>query len=370
MDGQQEMTGTTVTWIGTGANLLLALIKIAGGTVGHSQALVADGLHSVSDLLSDVATLVTLRYASEPEDEGHPYGHGKIESVGAAIVGSMLAVVGVELVLTGGEKLLHFWRGDVAGIEPIAAWVLAIVVLSIVTKELLYQLTAWVGRREQNSVLVANAWHHRSDAFSSVVVLIGVGGALLWQLPWLDAVAALVVAAMVLKVAADILLSSVADLTDQALSEEERQRLLDQVPRIEGVVSFHEMRTRRFGGRALVDLHIQVSPYISVSEGHQIGERVRWALRRKDPQLIDVMVHVDAEDDSPVHQRAKDKFPSRQELEALLPGAIHQLHYLRGRVQVDLVVRNGTPPDPAVLAEIRERWPMVSFRETFVREAH
>ena len=367
MSSDHTMTGTTITWLGTGANLLLSVIKIAGGVVGHSQALVADGLHSVSDLLSDVATLVTLRYANEPEDEGHPYGHGKIESVGAAIVGAMLGVVGFEMVLAGGEKLLHYWRGDTAEFAPISTWVLAIVVLSIVTKEALYQVTAWVGRREQNSVLTANAWHHRSDAFSSVVVLIGVGGALLWQLPWLDAVAALVVAVMVLKVAADILLSSVADLTDQALSEEERQRLLDQVPRIEGVVSFHEMRTRHFGGRALVDLHIQVAPYISVSEGHQIGERVRWALRRKDPHLIDVMVHVDAEDDSPVHQRAKDKMPTRQQLEVLLPGAIHQIHYLRGRVEVDLLVHNGDAPDAAILAQIREQWPMVRFRETFVR---
>jgi hypothetical protein len=130
------------------------------------------------------------------------------------------------------------------------------------------------------------------------------------------------------------------------------------------------MRTRRFGGRALVDLHVQVRPYLSVSEGHQIAERVRWTLRRKEPRLIDVMVHIDAEDDQPVHEKAKDKVPSRAQLEALLPGCIHQLHYLRGRVEVDLLLSNGERPDAEALAAIRERWPSVRFRETFVRESH
>ena len=361
------MGGTGVTWAGTVADLVLTVIKVAGGVVGHSQALVADGLHSLSDLLTDAATLVTLRYASEPEDEGHPYGHGKIESVGAAIVGTMLVVIGFELVWSGGEKLYHFWRGDLGDIAPIAPWVLAIVVLSIAVKEALYHATVRIGRREQNTVLIANAWHHRSDAISSLLVLVGVGGALLWQLPWLDAVAALVVAAMVLKVAVQILVDALADLTDQALSEEERQRLLDHVSHVEGVVAFHEMRTRHFGGRALVDLHVQVTPYISVSEGHQIAERVRWALRRKEPRLIDVMVHIDAEDDQPVHEKSKDKMPSRAQLEEVLPGWIHQLHYLRGRVEVDLLLHDGERPDAATLSAIRERWPSVRFRETFVR---
>ena len=145
------MGGTGVTWAGTVADLVLTVIKVAGGVVGHSQALVADGLHSLSDLLTDAATLVTLRYASEPEDEGHPYGHGKIESVGAAIVGTMLVVIGFELVWSGGEKLYHFWRGDLGDIAPIAPWVLAIVVLSIAVKEALYHATVRIGRREQNT---------------------------------------------------------------------------------------------------------------------------------------------------------------------------------------------------------------------------
>jgi len=360
------MGGTGVTWVGTIADLFLTVIKVAGGVIGHSQALVADGLHSLSDLLTDAATLVTLRYANEPQDEGHPYGHGKIQSVGAAIVGTMLLMIGFELVLSGGEKLYHFWHGDVRDGAPIAPWVLVIVVLSILVKEVLYHATVQIGRREQNPVLIANAWHHRSDAVSSLLVLVGVAAALYWRLPWMDAVAALVVAAMVLKVAVEILVDAVGDLTDQALSEEERQRLLDHVSHVEGVVAFHEMRTRRFGGRALVDLHVQVTPYISVSEGHQIAERVRWALRRKEPRLIDVMVHIDAEDDQPVHEKARDKMPSRKQLEALLPGCIHQLHYLRGRVEVDLLLHNGERPDAAALAAARERWPTVRFRETFV----
>ncbi|MGD2064136.1 MAG: cation diffusion facilitator family transporter, partial [Nitrospirota bacterium] len=256
----RAMGGTGVTWAGTIADIFLTVIKVAGGVIGHSQALVADGLHSLSDLLTDAATLVTLRYANEPQDEGHPYGHGKIQSVGAAVVGAMLLIIGFELVLSGGGKLYHFWRGDLQDIATIAPWVLAIVVLSILVKEVLYHATVRIGRRDQSPVLIANAWHHRSDAVSSLLVLVGVAGAIYWHLPWLDAAAALVVAAMVLKVAVEILVDAVADLTDQALSQEERQRLLDQVSHVEGVVAFHEMRTRRFGGRALVDLHVQVRP--------------------------------------------------------------------------------------------------------------
>jgi len=355
---------TTITWVGTVANLVLSVVKIGGGLLGHSQALVADGFHSLSDLLSDIATLITLRYASEPEDEGHPYGHGKIESVGAAIVGTMLGMADFELMVDGGQHLYHYWLEGAAAVVEVSPFVLALALLSIVTKEALYQLTVRIGRREQNAVLIANAWHHRSDALSSIVVLVGVGGALLWNLLWLDAAAALLVAGMVLKVAVEILRDAVADLTDRALSDEERARLREVVEKIEGVVSYHEMRTRRFGGRALVDLHIQVAPYISVSEGHQIAEQARWALRAANPHLIDVMVHVDSENDL-YATPGPNGLPSRGDLEAYLPGQIHQLHYRKGRVEVDLLLHEGEAVDAARLAELRRRWPMVEIRETF-----
>jgi len=355
---------TTITWVGTVANLFLSVVKIGGGLRGHSQALVADGVHSFSDLLSDVATLITLRYAAEPEDEGHPYGHGKIESVGAAIVGTMLGMVGFELMVDGGRRLYHFWGHGGEAVAAVSPFVLALALLSIVTKEILYQLTVRVGRREQNAVLIANAWHHRSDALSSVVVLVGVGGALLWHVPWLDAAAALLVAAMVLKVAVEILRDAVADLTDRSLSNDERQQLRAVVESIDGVVAFHEMRTRRFGGRALVDIHIQVAPYISVSEGHQIAEGARWALREADPHLIDVMVHVDSENDL-YATPGGNHLPSRGALEVYLPGLIHQLHYRKGKVEVDLLLPAGERVDPAALAELQRRWPEVVIRETF-----
>lgn len=354
----------TITWVGTIANLLLSIVKIGGGLVGHSHAMVADGVHSLSDLLSDVATLITLRYAAEPEDEGHPYGHGKIESVGAAIVGTMLGMAGFELMVDGGQRLYRYWEGGAEAVHAVSPFILGLAVLSIVTKELLYQLTVRIGRREQNAVLIANAWHHRSDALSSIVVLVGVGGALLWHLLWLDAAAALLVAAMVLKVAVEILRDAVADLTDRALSDEERARLRRVVKSIDGVVAYHEMRTRRFGGRALVDLHIQVAPYISVSEGHQIAEQVRWALREADPNLIDVMVHVDSENDVTATP-GRNHLPSRAELDAHLPGLIHQIHYRKGSVEVDLWVPAGEKVDPAAVAELRRRWPEVEIRATF-----
>jgi len=355
---------TTITWVGTVANLLLSVVKIGGGLLGHSQALVADGVHSFSDLLSDVATLITLRYAAEPEDEGHPYGHGKIESVGAAIVGTMLAMAGFELMVDGGQRLYHFWAYGSEAVKAVSPFVLSLALLSIVTKELLYQLTVRIGKRDQNAVLIANAWHHRSDALSSIVVLVGVGGALLWHLLWLDAAAALLVAVMVLKVAVEILRDAVADLTDRALSDDERRRLRAVVESIDGVVAYHEMRTRRFGGRALVDLHIQVAPYISVSEGHQIAEGTRWALRDADPHLIDVMVHVDSENDLEVPPGG-NHLPSRGELETYLPGQIHQLHYRKGKVEVDLLLPAGEAVDPEAVAELQRRWPEVEIRETF-----
>jgi len=356
-----------ITWVGAIVNVILSVVKIGGGWVGHSQAMVADGIHSLSDILTDVATLITLRYAAEPEDEGHPYGHGKIESVGAAIVGTVLGMVGFELMMDGGQRLYRFWAGSSPAVAPVAPYILGLALLSIVSKEILYQLTVRIGRREHNAVLVANAWHHRSDALSSVVVLVGVGGIFLWHLQWLDAAAAVLVAVMILKVAVDILRDAVADLTDRALSNEERRRLREVVEGVEGAIAYHEMRTRRFGGRALVDLHVQVAPYISVSEGHQIAERARWALRGADPHLIDVMVHVDSEDDVG-RGRRRQGLPSRADLEPFLPGQIHQIHYLQGRVEVDLLLRPGQAVDRQVVVELQQRWPAVEIRATFTHE--
>jgi cation diffusion facilitator family transporter len=331
-----------VTVVGAVVNALLTVTQIFTGWLFQSQALIADGVHTLSDLVSDGVVLFAAGKASASPDRDHPYGHGRIETLATIIVGLLLALAALSIAWSAGQRLLA-WE-TLAGPAPPA---LAFALVTIVAKEGLYQYTMRVARRIQSPMLQANAWHHRSDAISSVVVLFGIGGALAgW--PWLDAVAALVVAVFILHMAWRLMFNSAAELIDTALEPEQVEKIRAAIVAVPGVKSAHMLRTRKLGGEAAADVHIQVAPRISVSEGHQIADEVYRAVIASMATLRDVTVHVDPENDE--EQLRTVGLPLRPAITEHIRGAwadqpelaaIEQvgLHYLGGRVHVTVTLR-------------------------------
>ena len=277
-----------VTWLGLIFNLLLAIAKGFVGTISNSYALIADAGHSMSDLLSDMVTLWAVRMAGIPKDENHPYGHGKFETVGSFFVALMLIFTGIGVAW----HLLN--KMDSSGVPETPALWMALIAIAV--KESLFHLTRMVSRRSGSRVLLANAWHHRSDAISSVAALVGIAGAH-WGIPMMDPIAGVLVAGLILKAGIDIGYGCLRELTDEIPEEEVISELNKILSDIEGVVHYHEMRARRMGPHLLVDLHIEVDSMMSISAAHQVAERVRLRILKKIPAVNEVLVHVDAEDD-------------------------------------------------------------------------
>ena len=283
-----EKHALRVTWLGLFANLILAIAKGFIGTIAHSSALIADAGHSVSDLLSDSITLWAVHMANVPKDKNHPYGHGKFETVGTFIVAIFLLLTGVGVAWHVLNKI------DTPEVPGTAAlWMAGI---AICFKEALFHVTRMVGRRSGSRVLLANAWHHRSDAISSVAALVGIGGAQ-WGIPLMDPIAGVLVAGLIIKTGIDIGYESIRELTDETVEEEVISELGHILAEIDGVDHFHEMRARRMGPQLLVDLHIEVDSMMSISAAHQVAERVRLRILDELPAVNEVLVHVDAEDD-------------------------------------------------------------------------
>ena len=283
-----EKHALRVTWLGLFANLILAIAKGFIGTIAHSSALIADAGHSVSDLLSDSITLWAVHMAGVPKDKNHPYGHGKFETVGTFIVAIFLLLTGVGVAWHVLNKI------DTPEVPGTAAlWMAGI---AICFKEALFHVTRMVGRRSGSRVLLANAWHHRSDAISSVAALVGIGGAQ-WGIPLMDPIAGVLVAGLIIKTGIDIGYESIRELTDETVEEEVISELGHILAEIDGVDHFHEMRARRMGPQLLVDLHIEVDSMMSISAAHQVAERVRLRILDELPAVNEVLVHVDAEDD-------------------------------------------------------------------------
>ncbi len=340
-----------VTLIGAALDLSLGLAKIIGGFFGHSQALIADGVHSLSDLSTDILVLFAAKHANVEADEDHPYGHARIETAATVGLGVLLLLISLGICVDAVRKLLT----PDALMVP-AAWALVIAAVSVASKEWIYRYTMRYARRLKSNLLRANAWHSRSDAFSSVVVIIGVGGAQ-FGFEYLDAIAALVVAAMVAKIGYDLSWSSLRELVDTGLDPGELEDIRATILSVGGVRDLHELRTRRMGGKALVDVHIILEdPTLSVSEGHHISENVRSRLIRRIDDVEDVMVHIDPEDDQTAAP-SEHLGLRRQILERLrgrwghLDAAAEiqrvTLHYLNGKVHVELELPVTLAPDSA-----------------------
>lgn len=330
-----------VTLVGAVINLFLSIIKIFFGYIAQSQSLIADGFHSLSDLISDGMVLVAAKHSHREADEDHPYGHGRFETVVTVALGLLLIVVAGGIAVDAVRRMLE---PDALMHPGIMALVVA--AISIVANEFLYFYTIRVGNKFNSNMLKANAWHHRSDSISSVIVLVGVGGTMM-GFQFLDAVAAIGVAAMIIKIGWDLALQSVRELVDTALERETVESINETIMNVDGVRELHSLRTRRMGGEALVDVHVLVSPKLSVSEGHHIGEKVREQVVKQVDDVTDVMVHIDPEDDEVMAR--SDQLPQRQKMVKLLKSywrAIPEagfidnitLHYLDGKIHVELTL--------------------------------
>jgi cation diffusion facilitator family transporter len=330
-----------VTVIGAVIDLLLGVAKLLAGYFAHSQALIADGIHSLSDLLTDGIVLFASRQSRHGPDAEHPYGHGRFETI--ATVGLAVALV---LVATGiaYDAARRLFEQDVVSQPGVLAMVVAL--SSIAGKEWIYQYTMRVARRHRSEMLRANAWHHRTDAFSSVIVVIGIAGAMA-GFTYLDAIAAIGVALMIAHIGWSLGWNALKELADTAVDERQVGRLRECIMGVDGVKDLHLLRTRHAGGQVLLDVHIIINPFISISEGHHISEVVSDRLLKEFEDVTDVTVHIDPEDDE--EEAVSLGLPMRGEMLKRIerhfaghPQAARvervTLHYLAGKVGVELLI--------------------------------
>ncbi|GAV14056.1 cation diffusion facilitator family transporter [Paenibacillus sp. chi10] len=282
----------TGAWVGIIGNILLAGVKGIAGFLSGSQALIADAFHSASDVAGSFAVLVGLKAAKRPPDKDHPYGHGKAESIAAIVVSVLLLVVGIELAISAAKSI---WNGKVVVPEWYA---LAAIILSIVAKESMFQYKFRLGKRLSSQALIANAWEHRSDVYSSIAALVGVGGAMIggrlgisWLL-YLDPIAGAVVALLVLRMGYRLVLDSIHSTMDHVLHDEDANPLIRAVQSVDGVITVDELRAREHGHYVIVDVKISVNPRLTVAEGHAVAKRVKKHLLQRFIHVADVFVHV------------------------------------------------------------------------------
>ena len=329
-----------VTLIGAFINALLGVVKLAGGFLYHSHALVADGVHSFADLFTDVLVLFASKYGSQDADDSHPYGHQRIETAATLFLAILLIIAGSGIAWHAIDELIQ-------NAHTIPGWMsLPIIAISIIANESLFHYTRFVGKKIQSQLIIANAWHHRSDAASSLVVLLGLIGSLLGFVA-LDAIAAIVVGVMIIKMGWDYAWNSVAELVDTAVDPQLLAEISGIICQVDGVEEIHQLRTRLMGGDILVDVHILVSSKISVSEGHYIAQHVHRTLLKQLESIKDVIVHVDPEDDE--RSLPSLHLPNRSELDVKLhPVRIDfpemlfwKVHYLNGKISLDIACAKG-----------------------------
>ncbi len=325
------------TWVSVAVNLVMTVVQLVVGWLAHSQSLIAHGLHSFSDLLSDFLVIYASRQSAHPADQAHPYGHARVETAATLILGASLTLIGGGILWESGMRLQH---GEaLLAIQLAALWV---AIATVLAKEALYRYLIRVGERLRSQLMIANALHTRADAASALVVVAGIGGALLgW--PFLDLLAAALMGFMILRMGAELSWGALKELIDTGLDESQVESIRQTLQNTPGVLGLHALRTRRMAHQALVDAHVQVNARISVSEGHRIAESARARVLREHPEVLDVLVHIDPEDDLNLDLVAV-RLPGReavlQEIKPMLAGLPAPekvvLHYLNGRVEVEV----------------------------------
>ena len=362
---ERQATILRVTWVGACIDAVLAFLKILAGWLVHSPALIADGFHSLSDLLTDAAVVVFSHWAQADPDDEHPYGHHRYETLGTVILGTTLIVVASVIAW---DSILSLISGDHAP-NP-SAWAIIIASISIVSKEWIFRYTLRAAKHVKSNLLEANAWHSRSDAFSSIVVLVGVI-ATWFGYGWVELYAAIGVAILIGKMGVTLTWNASQELIDRGIEPEEAREIKKIIQETPGVVDVHMLRSRMMGNHIYLDVHIQVDSVISVSEGHFISERVVQQVRSEHDQVSDVTVHVDHEadfDDTNAAREVNDAsedlafthLPERNVIEQALkahhiePSQL-QLHYFGHHIDIELIYEQ-EPKELEKIKRVLDDW--------------
>ncbi len=282
-----------VTIIGTIVNAFLVAIKFVAGILGRSSALVADAVHSLTDFISDMIVLIFVKISGKPRDEEHEYGHGKFETLATLIIGVLLAAAGIGLLINGAKQVWDSLRGNTL---PEPTWIaLAVAIISIVSKEILYRYTVREGKRLNSDAVIANAWHHRSDAISSIGTMIGIGGAMFFGEKWriLDPLAAVVVSFFIIKAGYDIIKPAINELLESSLPKEQTEEITKTILSVKGVEGLHNLRTRKIGNTIAIDVHVKMDGNLKLVEAHEIASRVERAIRAHFGPESMIYVHME-----------------------------------------------------------------------------
>ena len=283
----------SVTLRGTVVNVVLMVLKFAAGIIGHSSAIIADAVHSLSDLLTDLIVLITVKMSSKPRDKSHDYGHGKIETLATSIVGLFLMVVGFFICYNGLRDMIHAFQG--MPLERPGYIALIAAVVSIILKEWAYRFTIKTARETGALIVSANAWHHRSDALSSIGTSIGICGAIFLGERWrvLDPITSIIVSIFIMKVAYGLIASAVSELLEGSLPDEVEREIIDIANNEEGVSDVHHLMTRKIGKIIAIEMHIWVSPTMPVSQAHEHATHIEQSLRQRFGEDTHVGIHIE-----------------------------------------------------------------------------
>lgn len=293
MKENREKAIRRVTVLGAAVNTMLTAIKILAGIFGRSAAMVADGVHSLSDLLSDFVVLVFTHISSKGRDKGHSFGHGKFETLATSLVSLLLIVVGAKMMASGIESIIAVFSGEVLPRPGYIA--LAAALISIVAKEIIYRMTAKVGEDYGSQVVIANAWHHRSDALSSIGSLLGIGGAIVLGEKWtvLDPIVSCCISVAIIIVALKIGMPALSELLDASLPEAVEAEIIRIAESVDGVMDIHDLKTRKNGVSVIIEAHILVDASLSIVEAHDVSSRVEDALTARFGPETQVSIHVE-----------------------------------------------------------------------------
>jgi cation diffusion facilitator family transporter len=282
-----------LTLWGSLVNFLLLVFKFVAGFVGNSAAMIADAVHSLSDFITDIIVILFVRVSSMPKDENHHYGHGKYETLATAIIGVVLFAVGVGILVNAVEAIIDFFHGKELAAPNI--WALGAAAVSIVFKEALYQYTVYKGKNLNSNAVMANAWHHRSDALSSIGTLLGISGAMFLGEKWrvLDPIAAFLVSIFILKVAIELTKASLEELLEKSLPKKTQEKILNIIHSFPEVKSPHNLRTRHIGSNIAIEFHIRMDGNLSLNEVHEITKRMENALKAEFGPLTHIGIHME-----------------------------------------------------------------------------
>ena len=282
-----------ITLVGSAGNALLVVFKFVAGIIGHSAAMVADAVHSLSDFITDIIVLVFVSISAKPQDSSHDYGHGKFETLATLFISLALVAAAIGIIVSGARKLAAWLNGvDLEAPGSLALWA---AVISILMKEWMFRFTARKGRELDSPALKANAWHHRSDALSSIGAAVGIGGAVLLGGRWtvLDPLASIVVGAMLIKVAWEIMRPSLGELTDESLPEKTEEEILEVFHSFSDISEPHNLRTRRIGNRVAIEAHIRMDGNMTLQRAHEITSKIEGELKERFGSGTIVTLHME-----------------------------------------------------------------------------